>query len=82
MNLTSIQVNTIKAGAVNIEFGIGSTSSIQSLLLDTSIRIIEFHVVEVDISSLICFEDIDKLNVYFNNLENILIISSKSVPVI
>lgn len=31
---------------------------------------------------LLCFKNIDKLNVYFNNLENVLIILTKSVSVI
>ena len=71
-----------RAGAVNVQFGIGSTFSIGSLLLDTPIGIIEFHVVEADTPFLLCLEDMDKLNVYFNNLENVLIASTKSVPVV
>lgn len=80
--VTHVQVNKTKAGAVNVQFGIGSTSSIGSLLLDTPIGIIEFHVVEADTPFLLCLEDMDKLNVYFNNLENILITSTKSVLVV
>ncbi len=81
-NVTPIQVDKAKAGAVNVQFGIGSTSSIGSLLLDTPIGIIEFHVVEADTPFLLCLEDMDNLNVYFNNLENVLITSTKSVPVV
>ncbi len=77
-----VQVHKSRARAVNVQFGIGSTSSIGSLLLDTLIGIVEFHVVEADTSFLLCPEEIDKLNVYFNNLENLLIASTKSVPVI
>ncbi len=44
--------------------------------------IVEFHVVECDTFFLLCFEDTDKLNIYFNNLENLLIASTKSVPVV
>ena len=68
--------------AVNVQFGVGSTSSIGSLLLYTPIRIVEFHIVEADTHFLLCLKDIDKLNVYFNNFENLLIASTKSVPVI
>lgn len=52
------------------------------MLLDTLIGIIEFHIVEADTPFLLCFKDIYKLNVYFNNLENILIISTKLVLVV
>ena len=74
-----VQVDKSKAGDVNVQFGIGFTSSIGSLLLDIPIRIIEFHVVEADTPFLLCLKDIDKLNVCFNNLENLLIASTKSV---
>ena len=81
--VTPIQVNRTNAGVVNIQFSIGSTSFIGSLLLDTLIGIIEFHIVEAGTFFLLClFEDMDKLNIYFNNLENILITSTKSVPVV
>ncbi len=75
-----VQVDKSKAGAVNVQFGIGVTSSIEYLLLDNPIGIVEFHVVEADTPFLLSLEDIDKLNVYFNNLENLLIASTKSVP--
>ena len=42
-NVTPIQVNKTKAGAVNVQFDIGFTSSIRLLLLNISIGIIEFH---------------------------------------
>ena len=81
-NVTPIQVDKAKAGAINIQFDIGSISSIRLLLLNIPMGIIKFHVVEVDIPFLLCLEDMDKLNIYFNNLENVLITSTKSVPVI
>ena len=77
-----VQVDKSQAGAVNVQFGIDSTSSTGSLLLDTSIGIVEIHFVDADISFLLCLEDMDKLNVYFKNLENLLIASTKSVPVV
>ena len=80
--VTHVQVNKAKARAVNVQFGIGSTSSIGSLLLDTPIGIIEFRVVEADTLCLLYLEDINKLNVYFNKLENVLITSTKSVSVV
>ena len=81
-NVTSIQMNKAKAGAANVQFGIGSTSSIGLLLLDTTIGIIEFHVVEANTLFLLCLEEMDKLNIYFNNLENVLITSTEPVPVV
>lgn len=81
-NITSILINKIKARAVNIEYGISFTSCIGSFLLDTPIGIIEFHIVEAKTPFLLCYEDMDKLYVYFNNLRNVLITSTKLVLVI
>ena len=80
--ITHVQVNKTKAGAVNVQFAIGFTSFIRSLLLDTSIGIIKFLIVEADTPFLLCFKNMDKLNVYFNKLENVLIRSTKSLPVV
>ena len=71
-----------KFGAINIQLNIDSTSCIRSLLLDKAIAIIEFYIVEADTPFHLWFEDIDKLNVYFNKLKNILITFIKSVLVV
>lgn len=80
--VTPIQILKTKARAVNIYFGIGSTLFIWSLLLNILIVIIEFYIVEANTSFLLYFEDIDKLNIYFKNLVNVLIILAKSVLVV
>lgn len=80
--ITPIQVNQTKAGSIVIEYGISSTSSIGSPLLDTPIGIIKFHVVEAHTLFLQYLEDMDKLNIDFNNFKNVVITSTKSVLVI
>lgn len=80
--ITYIQVNKIKAEAFNIQFCIESISSIGSLLLDTPIGIIQFHVVETETPLLLYLEDMDKLNVYFHNFKNVLITSKNFVSVV
>ena len=77
-----VHVDKSRAEAVNVQFSIGSTYSIGSLLLDTLIGIVEFYIVEADTPFLLCIKDIDKLDVYFNNLENLLIASTKSVSAV
>lgn len=69
-------------GVINVHFDIGSTSFIRSLLMDIHIRIIEFHVFEANISFLLCFEDMNKLNFHFNKPKNVVIISTISIPII
>lgn len=71
-----------KVRAINIQLNIDSTLCIRSLLLDKAIAIIEFYIVEADTPFRLCFEDIDKLNIYFNELKNILITFMKSVLVV
>jgi hypothetical protein len=67
---------------VNVQFGIGSTSSIGSAKIVTPIGTIEFHIVKVDTPFLLCLADMDHLQVYFNNLKNLLITPRNAVPVV
>jgi hypothetical protein len=41
----------------------------------------EFHIVEVNILFLLCLADMDWLQVYFNNLDNILVSRDGKVSV-
>jgi len=70
---TSIQLDTTTQGIINIQFGIKLTSLIKSAKVTTPIGIIKFHIVKINTPFLLCLADIDYLQMYFNNLKNILI---------
>ena len=67
---------------VNVQFGIKSTLSIGSAKVTTLIGIIKFYIVKVNTLFLLCLVDMDYLQVYFNNLKNMLITPWSEVPVI
>ncbi len=73
----SIDLDVTKAGAVNIQFGIGSARSIGSLTIDTPFGVVEFHVVKADTPFLLSLADMDRLKVYFNNVKNILVMTAQ-----
>ena len=75
-------INTLKAGAINVQFGIGSTSSIGSVIVNTPVGNVEFHIIKADIPFLPCLADIDILKVYYNNLKNVLVTLKKLVLVV
>jgi hypothetical protein len=58
---------------VKVQFGIGTTTSIGSLTIQTPIGRVEFHIVQADTPFLLCLTDMDKLEVYYNNLTNKLV---------
>lgn len=60
-------------GCANFISRIGSTISFGSVILDTLIRLIMFHIILVNILFLLCLADIDNLGVFFNNITNHLI---------
>jgi len=66
-------INTIQTGAINIQFGISSTASIRSITVKTPISLVNFHIVKADTPFLLCLADIDRLQVYYNNITNTLI---------
>jgi len=75
-------INTLKASAINVQFGISSTSSISSITVNILVSNIKFHIIKADIPFLLYLADIDILKIYYNNLKNILVTPTKLVPVV
>ena len=57
----NININTMQAGAVNIQFGIGLTILIGLVAVKTLIGLVNFHIVKADTPFLLCFIDINRL---------------------
>ncbi|KAG9230041.1 hypothetical protein BJ875DRAFT_521199 [Amylocarpus encephaloides] len=68
-------------GQVSVQFGIGITSSIGSIKVTSPIGTIQFHVVQADTPFLLCLADMDKLQVYLNNVKNVLVSGIMELPV-
>jgi hypothetical protein len=62
-----------KSDRLVFKFEIEDIKSIDLIELETSLRMITFHIVEANISFLLSLADLDRLRVYFNNLTNELI---------
>jgi hypothetical protein len=79
-----IDLNHIKAETVNVQFDIESASSIKLLIVDISFEIMKFHVIKTNISFLLSSADMNRLKIYFNNVENTLnmIIQNRKLSVI
>ncbi len=81
---SSINLNSIKTDAVNVQFEIESTLSVESFIIDISFELMKFHVIKTDTSFLLSLADMNRLKVYFNNVENILfmIIKNRDLSII
>src|SRR6266702_2381079 len=75
-------IDTSKAGAINVQFNISSTSFIGFITVNTPVGNIKFRIVKADTPFLLCFTDIDILKVYYNNLKNVLVTPTKLIPVV
>ena len=53
-NMPNVHLNESTKGTSNVQFGIGSTSSIGSVTVLTPIGDVDFHVVKVDTPFLLC----------------------------
>src|SRR6266700_6246564 len=69
----NVDIDITQTGAVNVQFGIGSTASIGSVAVKTPIGLVDFHVVKADTPFLLCLVDMDRLQVYYNNVTDTLI---------
>ena len=59
--------------AINVQFGISLTTLIRLVTVKTLIGLVDFYLVKVDTSFLLCFVDMDRLQVYYNNVIDTLI---------
>jgi hypothetical protein len=59
--------------AINIQFGIGLAVLIRSIIIKTLISLVDFYIIKANTPFLLCLTDIDKLQVYYNNITNTLI---------
>ncbi len=75
-------IDIAKAGAIHIQFGIGSISSMGFVFIQTPIGHIEFYIIKADTPFLLCLADMDRLGVYFNNINNSLIMKSTRILII
>ena len=66
-------INTIQIGAINVQFGIGLTALIRSVTVKTPISLVDFYIVKIDTPFLLYLADIDRLQVYYNNILDTLI---------
>ncbi len=57
----------------SIRFDIDDTLILKFVELNISLEIINFHIIEINISFLLCLDDLNRLKMYFNNLINEMI---------
>ena len=69
----NMDINTMQTGAINVQFGISSTALIKSVTVKTPISLVNFYIVKADTSFLLYFVNMDKLQVYYNNITDTLI---------
>ena len=68
-----MDINIMQTGAINVQFGISLTVLIKLVIVKTLISLVDFHIIKADTSFLFYFVDIDKLQVYYNNIIDTLI---------
>jgi hypothetical protein len=77
-----LELDTSTKGQVTVQFGIGSTSSIGTANVHTPIGEVQFHIVDANTPFLLCLADMDKLQVYYNNIRDVLVTRTREVPVV
>ena len=78
----TVKLNTATKGAVTIKFGIGISSCIGSSRINTPVGDVEFYIMMAPTPFLLSLADMDRLSVYYNNLNDTLVTSQGVIPVI
>ena len=62
----------MQAGAINVQFGISLTILIKLVTVKTLISLVNFYIVKADTPFLLYFANMDRLQVYYNNITDTL----------
>ena len=65
-----------------MQFRVGAASSLSTVYVCTPVGGVEFHVVEANTPFLLSLADMDRLRVYYDNIRDVLVTSTKEVPVV
>ena len=79
--IIEIVINSAKTEIIHVQFNIESISFIKSIIITIFINQVEFHVIRVDTFFLLYLADFDWLNVYYNNINDILIQVHKQLTI-
>jgi hypothetical protein len=67
---------------VTVQFGIGASTSIGTIDVNSPIGKVQFYIIKADTSFLLCLVDIDRLYIKYNNLKDVIITRTKKVLVV
>lgn len=76
------KLDTTRGHQNNIKFGIGSTKLIGTVEINSLLGKVVFFVVNPNTPFLLSLYDMDRLKIYFNNLENVIVQGNKAYPII
>ena len=76
------QLNVAFAENITAHFEIKTTTSIEKLTVNSFIDRIDFHMMQTNISFLLCLQNINKLKIYLNNLKDQIILKNESTILI
>lgn len=81
-NIKDINIDVSKASAIYVQFGIDSISFMRSVLIQILIEHIKFYIVKTNTPFLLYFADMNRLDIYFNKINNSLVIKNTCILVI
>ena len=68
-----MDINTTQTRAINVQFGISLTVLIRLVKVKTLISLVNFYIVKADTPFLLYLANIDRLQVYYNNITDTVI---------
>jgi hypothetical protein len=81
-----LELDISTKGHVTVQFGVGpgvgSASSVGTINVHTPIGEVQFHVINVNTPFILCLADMDKLQVYYDNVRDVLVTQTSEVPVV
>jgi hypothetical protein len=82
--LFNIPLNISDEYKVAIRFGIGITTTLGAIHVNMSLDVVDFYVANTDTPFLLSLENIDRLKVYYNNVNDKVVLQTtgNEIPII
>jgi hypothetical protein len=77
-----LELDTSTRGQVTVQFGVGSATLIGTANVYTPVGQVEFYMVNTSTPFLLYLADMNKLRVYYDNIQDVLVTPTKEVPVV
>ena len=75
----NVKLNIATINSINVYFEIELATLIDKLTIDFPVNRVDFYIMQIDTSFLLYLQDMNKLEIYLNNIKDEIVIKNESI---